>query len=133
MTKKDQMMLECAYNTVMPSSVAAPNMLGKPVIITMDMPGAEVDGDASEQSDPGEVDMATDDLKRLMDMIPKLLNMIETQPSLEGWVASKITKATDYINSVYTDLGGEQNEDVCGCPGESEIDMFNIGSEDDYV
>lgn len=129
MTKKDQMMLESAYGNVIPTSMASPSLLGKPVIISMEMPGAEVDGDASEQSDPGEIDMACDDLKRLMDMIPKLLDMIETQPSLEGWVASKITKAADYINSVYTDLGGEQDD--CGCSGNA--DMFNIGSEDEYI
>ena len=36
--------------------------------------------------------------------------MVQELPGLEGWVASKITKASDYLSSVFHYLDYEMNE-----------------------
>ena len=58
-----------------------------------------------EGSDDGrpdhEADMARSELYRLAEYSVKLFKMIEPGSNLEGWTASKITKAADYIGSVY--------------------------------
>ena len=41
--------------------------------------------------------------------------MIDTVPGLEGWVAAKITKAADYISSVYHWMEYEHQDKSCGC------------------
>jgi hypothetical protein len=48
-----------------------------------------------------EADMARSELYRLAEYSVKLFKMIEPGSNLEGWTASKITKAADYIGSVY--------------------------------
>ena len=50
-----------------------------------------------------EVEMAITDLKAIADMAAKLATYFqENNPQeLEGWVQSKITKAADYMQSVY--------------------------------
>lgn len=56
-----------------------------------------------QSSDPDEVPMAIADLRALHQMTEELLQFMEqNKPSeLEGWVQSKITKASDYINSIH--------------------------------
>ena len=60
--------------------------------------------------------------------------IVPTLPGLDGWVASKITKAADYLSSVFHFLDYETNEkeDVVIDVQEIEIpvDQFNIGAED---
>ena len=54
-----------------------------------------------------EVQMARSELYKLAKYSIKLHNMLKTvdeQTGLDGWVASKITKASDYIGSVYHHL-----------------------------
>ncbi len=48
----------------------------------------------------GELDMARAELLKAADYAVKLFNHIENVDSLEGWTASKITKAADYLSSV---------------------------------
>lgn len=75
-----------------------------------------------------EVQMARADLYKLAKYAIKLHDMLKKVPEeagLEGWVASKITKAADYIGSVYhhldyEDATGELGEEVtesksCNC------------------
>jgi len=131
-TSKDRLMLERAYNKTqerLSEMHLAGGMSGVPVMVTMDMPGAQVDhsGDETEQYDPSEIDMAVADLHKLHEYAAKLKRLVKSMPSLEGWVASKITKASDYISSVYHSLEAEEHEnDDCGC-GEG---MFDSGYED---
>lgn len=92
--------------------------VGKPVIITMDMPGSTMEleddcEDNSQESDPSEIQMAAAELHKLAEYAPKLKQIVQTLPSLEGWVAAKITKASDYISSVYHYLEFEQTEGDC--------------------
>jgi hypothetical protein len=74
-----------------------------------------------------EVQMARADLYKLAKYAIKLHELIRTIPEdqgLEGWVQSKITKASDYISSVYHYLEYEMkfmednvDEQVVGAPG----------------
>jgi len=52
----------------------------------------------------GELDMARSELLKAADYATKLFNHIENLDNLEGWTASKITKAADYLSSVYHSL-----------------------------
>lgn len=126
-------MLERAYNKThkrLSEMHLAGGMSGVPVMVTMDMPGAQIDHSGeyehTEQSDPSEIDMAVADLHKLHKYSAKLKQMVKEMPSLEGWVASKITKASDYISSVYHSLDAEGDEHSSSCGD----DMFNVGYED---
>lgn len=126
--RKDQAMLSEAYSLVGGGDVSAPSLMGKPVMVTMDMPGAEVSTDSSDhqENDSSEIEMALSELHKLTEYAPKLKEIVADLPSLEGWVSSKITKASDYISSVYHWLEYQQHE---GCGGHNQ-DMYNVGSED---
>ena len=127
--RKDHDLLSEAYSQVSGSVSGAPAMLGRPVMVTMDMPGAEVHHQNNadhEENDPSEIEMALSELHKLTEYAPKLKEIVADLPSLEGWVSSKITKASDYISSVYHWLDFQQHE---GC-GEHSQEMFNTGSED---
>ena len=60
----------------------------------------------------GEIDMARLELLKANEYAAKLFHHIGNHPEsdyLEGWVASKITKAADYLSSVYHYLDYEDN------------------------
>lgn len=135
--KKDLKMLAEAYTSVEGLPVTPSNMLGgKPVMITMDMPGAEVDHEKQEvnhrdnegENDPSEIEMASAELHKITEYAPKLKELIQQMSGLEGWVSSKITKASDYISSVYHWLEFQQHEG--GSCNHEEEGMFNAGHED---
>lgn len=133
--RRDQNLLSEAYGHVGSGEVSAPSMMGKPVMITMDMPGAEVSSDSNNveyhhEIDIEEVEMALSDLSKLSKLSHKLLHMLEDQQSLDGWVAAKITKATDYISSVF-DYMTDESEDGCECSDNSnEEGIYSQGYED---
>ena len=86
--------------------------------------GCEDDGhDFRDETDPSEIHMAKSQLRKAAEYAAKLSEMIDTLPSLEGWTASKITKASDYLSSVYHWLEYETSSD-------NRDDMFNCGYED---
>ena len=51
--------------------------------------------------DDHEAKMAKADCYKLAEYSSKLFQMIEEGEELDGWVQAKITKAADYISSVY--------------------------------
>ena len=51
--------------------------------------------------DDHEAKMARADLYKLAQYSAKLFKMIDENEELDGWVQAKITKASDYISSVY--------------------------------
>ena len=73
-----------------------------------------------EEEDPSEIHMARAELKKILEYAGKLYDKIDELEGLEGWVASKITKASDYISSVYHWLDYEQE------------DTFEDDDEDEY-
>lgn len=79
--------------------------------------GCNGDGDDYD----GEIDMARAELLKAAEYATKLFNHLENIESLEGWTASKITKASDYLSSVYhaleydaldADVEDEEDEDI---------------------
>lgn len=59
-----------------------------------------------------EVQMARSDLYKLAKYSIELYKMLQTVPEskgLEGWIQAKITKASDYISSVYHKMEHEEN------------------------
>jgi hypothetical protein len=141
-TRNDFKCIAEAYSGVEGIPLSPSSMLGgKPVMITMDMPGAEVDHEGSvsheeepmshgSENDPSEIEMASAELHKLAEYTPKLKELIQQMSGLEGWVSSKITKASDYISSVYHWLEFQQHE---GNNGECSCDhhnMYDSGHED---
>jgi hypothetical protein len=146
--KQDQVSLAEAYSQINEMNLGPAAMgvqpVGKPVIITMDMPDSSMSmeddcEDNAREHDPSEIEMAAAELHKLTEYAPKLSQMVQNSPSLEGWVAAKITKAADYISSVYhylefqqtgsgsnmyTNVGAESHcqyaEQGCTCGGCSE-------------
>ena len=84
--------------------------------------------------DQSEIDMAGRELLKAQEYAAKLSEIIPILPGLDGWVASKITKASDYLSSVfhYLDYEINEKEDVVVDVQEIEIpvDQFNVGYED---
>ena len=79
----------------------------------------DCDGDQDDYD--GEIDMARAELLKAAEYATKLFNHLENIESLEGWTASKITKASDYLSSVYhaleydaldADVEDEEDEDI---------------------
>jgi hypothetical protein len=58
--------------------------------------------------DDHSTEMARGDLYKLAKYAVKLLDMINEDDRLEGWQLAKITKASDYISSVYHRIEYEQ-------------------------
>jgi len=100
---------------------------GEPPVMAIASMEPEVPAQAPEQpveQDPSEIHMAQAELKKAAEYAMKLSELIETLPSLEGWTASKITKASDYLSSVYHWLDYEASG------GQEPQGMFNVGAED---
>ena len=133
--KQDQTGLAKAYSLIseMHNMIGMPSQQGGvPVIVTMDMPGAEVhDHDDSEYED-GEMEMAISELHRISDQALKLKDLLSDMSSLEGWTASKITKAADYISSVYNYLSYDEEQGDEGCSCSDTYSMHNAGYEDTH-
>lgn len=134
--KQDQYNLAEVYSQINEMNLGPAAMgvqpVGKPVIVTMEMPGStmsmgnDCEDDCESEThehDPSEIEMAAAELHKLVEYAPKLSQMVQSLPSLEGWVASKITKASDYISSVYHYLEYQQN-------GDNTTGMYtNMGAE----
>lgn len=60
------------------------------------------------RKDDHEAKMARADLMKMHEYSAKLFRMIGPNDELDGWVQAKITKASDYISSVYHYLEYEQ-------------------------
>ena len=54
--------------------------------------------------------MAHSQLYAVKDLAGKLCDMIDDGEQLDAWVQAKLTKAEDYLNSVYRYLAGEEHE-----------------------
>lgn len=71
-----------------------------------------LEGDSEcDCSDDGEIDMARAQLLKAAEYATALFNQLENIDNLEGWTASKITKASDYLSSVYHALSYDNLDD----------------------
>jgi hypothetical protein len=57
-----------------------------------------------------ESDMAHSQLRSIKDLASELCDIIDDGEQLDAWVQSKLTKAEDYLNSVYNYMNGEEAE-----------------------
>ena len=106
--RKEMALMEEAYSKVNEMSVSP--VLDTPQTVAIKVPAPE-DGECGcHENDPSEIDMAGRDLLKAHDYAAKLSEMVQQLPGLDGWVASKITKAADYLSSVYHFLDYEMNE-----------------------
>ena len=84
-----------------------------------------------EQPDQSEMEMAKSDIHKALEYSQKLSELLQNMPSLEGWTASKITKAADYLSSVYHWLDYESTQGGENRPQQdSDCGMYNMGAED---
>ena len=127
--RRERALLEEAYNTV------HENCMGPDVMITQEpIQAVDIDTEQCGEHDQSEIDMAGRDLLKAQEYAAKLSDMVQQLPGLDGWVASKITKASDYLSSVFHYLDYKMNEksevvvDVEEI--EAPVDIFNIGAED---
>ena len=88
-----------------------PNKTG----VNMAFDAEDLEEDDWKQPDD-ESDMAHSQLRAVKDLSDKLCNMIDDGEQLDAWVQSKLTKAEDYLNSVYRYLAGEDEEDMDDMP-----------------
>ena len=93
------------------------------------------DEESCGEYDQSEIDMAGRELLKAQEYAAKLSQMVPALPGLDGWVASKITKASDYLSSVYHFLDYELREkpqevvvDIEEI--EAPVEVFNVGYED---
>jgi hypothetical protein len=138
--KEDQKSLAHAYSLVVEMNLgpagAGVQPVGKPVIVTMDLPGAQPEfekdetSEQEEEHDCSEIEMAAADLFKIAEYAPKLQSVISQMPGLEGWVAAKITKASDYLSSVYHWLHYQQNSNNNTTDTATNAGMFNAGYAD---
>ena len=117
--RRDQSLLSEAYGQVGGGEVSAPSMMGKPVMITMDMPGAEVSTEHEDETDS----MILSDLHKISKYALQIHDMVRDGSQLEDWEVSKLTKAAVYIADVHDSL-------EYGSCGEESQEMFNTGHED---
>ena len=132
--RKEMALMEEAYSKVNEMSVSP--VLGTPTKV-IEVPTPE-DGECGcHENDPSEIDMAGRDLLKAQEYAAKLSEMVQQLPGLDGWVASKITKASDYLSSVYHFLDYEMNEkphehghQQVAIMVKPEGDNFNMGYEE---
>jgi hypothetical protein len=79
--------------------------------------------ETSEDHHDHEASMAKAQLMRIAEQSIELFKMIKEGDNLEGWVASKITKANDYINAVHQNLSYDDAKDQ----------MQTVSGDDDYI
>ena len=98
----------------------AKNIKEQPIVPNPTGPNMSFDAEDLEEDDwkqpDDESDMAHSQLRAVKDLADKLCNMIDDGEQLDAWVQSKLTKAEDYLNSVYRYLAGEEEEDMDDMP-----------------
>lgn len=132
--RKEMALMEEAYQKVNetnlgPAAMTASSGASGPVI------AIPAEDESCGEYDQSEIDMAGRDLLKAQEYAAKLSAMVQQLPGLDGWVASKITKASDYLSSVYHFLDYEMHEkpqevvvDVEEI--EAPVEVFNVGYEE---
>ena len=135
--RKELAMLEEAYTKVNenlgPAALTAsvPGVSQMPLVVAQE----PVEDESCGEYDQSEIDMAGRDLLKAQEYVAKLTAMVQQVPGLDGWVSAKITKASDYLSSVYHFLDYELREkpqevvvDIEEI--EAPVEVFNVGYED---
>ena len=129
--RKEKAMLEEAYGKVNEMNLG-PHNDPYPQTMAVAVPIPAEDESCGEY-DQSEIDMAGRDLLKAQEYAAKLSEMVPALPGLDGWVASKITKAADYLSSVFHYLDYEMNETEVVVDVEeiqAPVEVFNVGYEE---
>ena len=103
--RREQALMEEAYHQVNESCG------GPGVMVTQEpIQAVDIDTEKCGEYDQSEIDMAGRELLKAQEYAAKLSEIVPTLPGLDGWVASKITKAADYLSSVFHFLHNPSNE-----------------------
>ena len=94
-----------------PESLEVSKEVEEPDAVAIVVPSSQpsIEGERVNHEDDSEMQMAKAELYKLEQYSFKLSQMLDHLPSLEGWTASKITKAADYLGSVYHKLDYDLN------------------------
>jgi len=128
--RKEKAMLEEAYGRV--NEMLGPHNNPYPQEMSIAVPVPAEDESCGEY-DQSEIDMAGRELLKAQEYAAKLSQMVPALPGLDGWVASKITKASDYLSSVFHYLDYEMNETEVVVDVEeiqAPVEVFNVGYEE---
>jgi|TARA_A100001201_G_scaffold114012_1_gene97685 hypothetical protein len=128
--RKEKAMLEEAYGRV--NEMLGPHNNPYPQEMSIAVPVPAEDESCGEY-DQSEIDMAGRELLKAQEYAAKLSQMVPALPGLDGWVASKITKAADYLSSVFHYLDYEMNETEVVVDVEeiqAPVEVFNVGYEE---
>ena len=128
--RKEKAMLEEAYGRV--NEMLGPHNNPYPQEMSIAVPVPAEDESCGEY-DQSEIDMAGRELLKAQEYAAKLSEMVPSLPGLDGWVASKITKAADYLSSVFHYLDYEMNETEVVVDVEeiqAPVEVFNVGYEE---
>ena len=128
--RKEKALLEEAYQKV--NEMLGPHNNPYPQEMTIAVPVPAEDESCGEY-DQSEIDMAGRELLKAQEYAAKLSEMVPSLPGLDGWVASKITKAADYLSSVFHYLDYEMNETEVVVDVEeiqAPVEVFNVGYEE---
>ena len=128
--RKERAMLEEAYGRV--NEMLGPHNNPYPQEMAIAVPVPAEDESCGEY-DQSEIDMAGRELLKAQEYAAKLSEMVPGLPGLDGWVASKITKAADYLSSVFHYLDYEMNETEVVVDVEeiqAPVEVFNVGYEE---
>ena len=128
--RKEKALLEEAYQKV--NEMLGPHNNPYPQEMTIAVPVPAEDESCGEY-DQSEIDMAGRELLKAQEYAAKLSEMVPGLPGLDGWVASKITKAADYLSSVFHYLDYEMNETEVVVDVEeiqAPVEVFNVGYEE---
>ena len=129
--RKEKAMLEEAYGKVNEMNLG-PHNNPYPQEMAIAVPVPSEDESCGEY-DQSEIDMAGRELLKAQEYAAKLSEMVPGLPGLDGWVASKITKAADYLSSVFHYLDYEMNETEVVVDVEeiqAPVEVFNVGYEE---
>jgi len=131
--RKEKAMLEEAYGKVNEMNLG-PHNDTYPQAMAVAVPIPAEDESCGEY-DQSEIDMAGRELLKAQEYAAKLTAMVQQVPGLDGWVSAKITKASDYLSSVFHFLDYELREkpqevviDVEEI--EAPVEVFNVGYEE---
>lgn len=102
----------------------AKNMDEQPARVAFNAMDLEEDDWKMDPND--ESGMAKSQLRSIKMLAYKLCDMIEHGDQLDAWVQAKLTKAEDYLNSVYGYLAGEEHD-------YNSHDMHNEPEENDII
>ena len=120
-----------AYSTIREAAM--------PVMVTTNVPAdhlefeggySEDETDETGECEASDIEMALNQLRKISEVAPELLSILEHKSDLDGWALIKLAKAADYVSGVHDYY---KYKDDCDCQDTEQDDdhsiMFQVGYE----